>query len=115
AILRPVQHRWRMRMIWLRKNWNLALTLVCIGGALITRVGCHGPERVVGVPVHFTSHQLCSATFVAGLDPTEFFNEAIKPKLGPIQAVLRYEVDRSRQEVRTQLAGVVHSRAGYDA
>jgi hypothetical protein len=72
------------------------------------------PERVVSVPVHFTSHQLCSATFVAGLDPTEFYNEAIKPKLGAIRAFLRYEVDRQRQEVRADLAGLVHSRAVYD-
>ena len=101
-------------MIWLRKDWRLALTLACIGAATAALVGCDGPARVVGVPVHFTSHQLCSATFVAGLDPTEFYNEAIKPKLGPIRAFLRYEVDRQRQEVRTQLAGLVHSRAVYD-
>jgi CubicO group peptidase (beta-lactamase class C family) len=103
-----------MWMSWLRKNWNLALTLVCIGAAIIALVGCDGLERVVGVPVHFTSHQLCSATFVAGLDPTEFYNEAIKPKLGAIRAFLRYEVDRQRQEVRAHLAGLVHSRAVYD-
>jgi hypothetical protein len=33
------------------------------------------------------------ATFVGGLDPTQFYNEAIKPKLGPIGALLRYEID----------------------
>jgi CubicO group peptidase (beta-lactamase class C family) len=103
-----------MQMIWLRKNWNLAVTLVCIGSAIIALVGCDGPGRAVAVPVHFTSHQLCSATFVAGLDPTEFYNEAIKPKLGAIRAFLRYEVDRQRQEVRADLAGLVHSRAVYD-
>jgi CubicO group peptidase (beta-lactamase class C family) len=101
-------------MSWPRNNWNLALTLVCIGAAIIAPVGCDGPQRAVGVPVHFTSHQLCSATFVAGLDPTEFYNEAIKPKLGPARLFLRYEVDRQRQEVRADLAGLVHSRAVYD-
>jgi CubicO group peptidase (beta-lactamase class C family) len=101
-------------MIWLRKNWRLALTLACIGAATAALVGCNGPARAVSVPVHFMSHQLCSATFVAGLDPTEFYNEAIRPKLGPIGAFLRYEVDRQRQEVRTSLAGLVHSRAVYD-
>jgi CubicO group peptidase (beta-lactamase class C family) len=101
-------------MIWLRKNWKHAFTLVCICAVIVALVGCDGPERVVGVPVHFTSHQLCSATFVAGLDPTEFYNEAIKPKLGAIRAFLRYEVDRQRQEVRADLAGLVHSRAVFD-
>ena len=89
-------------MIWLRKNWRLALSLACLGAAIVALAGHDGATRVAGVPVHFASHQLCSATFVAGLDPTEFFDEAIKPKLGPIRAFLRYEVDRQRQEVRTR-------------
>jgi CubicO group peptidase (beta-lactamase class C family) len=84
-------------------------------GAVISALGvCGGPARVAGVPVHFTSHQLCSATFVAGLDPHEFCNEAIKPKLGPIGTLLRYEVDREQREVRTSLAGLLSSRAVHD-
>jgi len=96
----------------LRNKWRLALALACIGAATAALV--KSPARVAGVPVHFASHQLCSATFVADLDPTEFYNEAIKPKLGPIAAFLRYEIDRQRREVRTSLAGLVHSRAVYD-
>ena len=101
-------------MTFLRKNWRLGLTLTGIGAAAAALVSCEGPARVAGVPVHFTSHQLCSATFVGGLDPTQFYNEAIKPKLGPVGAVLTYEIDRERQEVRAHLAGLVHSRAVYD-
>ena len=101
-------------MISQRTNWRLALTTVGIGAATAALAGCGGPARVAGVPVHFASHQLCSATFVAGLDPTEYYNEAIKPKLGPVGALLRYEVDRERREVRTNLAGLVHSRAVHD-
>ena len=101
-------------MIWIRKNWKQAATLACLGTATAAFAGRDALARVVGVPVHFASHQLCSATFVAGLDPTEFYNEAIKPKLGAAGALLRYEVDRQRQEVLTSLAGLVHSRAVYD-
>ena len=101
-------------MIWLRNNWRLALATVGIGAAVAALVGCGGLARVAGVPVHFASHQLCSATFVAGLDPTAFYDEAIKPKLGAVGELLRYEVDRQRQEVRTDLAGLLHSRAVYD-
>jgi CubicO group peptidase (beta-lactamase class C family) len=90
------------------------MALTGIGAATGALGVCGGPARVAGVPVHFTSHQLCSATFVAGLDPDEFYNEAIKPKLGPIGSLLRYEVDRQQQEVRTSLAGLAHSRAVYD-
>ena len=101
-------------MVWLRKKWRLALSLAGIGAAAAALVSCEGPARVAGVPVHFASHQLCSATFVGGLDPTEFYNEAIKPKLGPIGALLGYEIDRERQEVRAHLAGLLHSRAVHD-
>ena len=90
------------------------MTLACLGPATAGIVGRDTLARAVGVPVHFASHQLCSAIFVAGLDSTQFFNEAIKPKLGPVGALLRYEVDRELQEVRTSLAGLAHSRAIYD-
>jgi hypothetical protein len=101
-------------MIWLQTNWKVVLTLTCIGAATAAFAECEGLARVAGVPVHFTSHQLCSATFVAGMDPTEYYNEAIKPKLGPIRHLLWYEIDRQREEVRTHLAGLVHSRAVHD-
>src|SRR5262245_35703112 len=101
-------------MIWVLKNRRFVLTLACIGAATGSLAECDGPARVGGVPVHFTSHLLCSATFVAGMDPTEFYNEAIKPKLGPIRVLLRYEVDQQRREVRTHLAGLLHSRAVDD-
>ncbi|WP_199805406.1 serine hydrolase domain-containing protein [Bradyrhizobium lablabi] len=90
------------------------MTFASIGAAAAALTGCEGPARVAGVPVHFTSHQLCSATFVAGLDADEYYNEAIKPKLGPIGALLRYDVDRQQREVRTSLAGLVQSRAVHD-
>src|SRR5262245_30002939 len=101
-------------MMLLHRNWTLVSALACIGAVTAALVECEGPARAASVPVHFTSHQLCSATFVAGMDPTEYYNEAIKPKLGPVGAFLRYEVDRQRQEVRAHLAGLVHSRAVYD-
>jgi CubicO group peptidase (beta-lactamase class C family) len=98
----------------MQKNWMFGSTLACIGAATAALTKCEGPARVAAVPVHFASHQLCSATFVAGIDPTEYYNEAIKPKLGPVSSFLRYEVDRRRLEVRTHLAGLIYSRAVYD-
>src|SRR5579872_114388 len=101
-------------MIGLRKNWKLAATLAGLGSAAAALFGRVALARVAGVPVHYASHQLCSASFVAALDPTEFYDEAIKPKLGPIGGLLRYEVDERRREVRTNLLGLVNSRAVYD-
>ena len=101
-------------MNWLRNNWRLALTFAGIGAAVAALGACDGPARVAGVPVHFASHQLCSATFLAGLDPVAYFNEGIKPKLDPLSAFFRYEIDQQAREVRTSLAGLAHSRAIHD-
>lgn len=90
------------------------MALAFMGSATAAYAGRYNLARVTGVPVHFASHQLCSAVFVAGLEPEQFYREAIAPKLAPIGNVIRYEVDRQRQEVRTSLAGLVSSRAIYD-
>jgi CubicO group peptidase (beta-lactamase class C family) len=100
-------------MVRLRK-WRLVMTLVCLGSPAVGVAASYALTRAAGVPVHFASHQLCSATFVAGLDPAQFYDEAIRPKLGPVGSLLRYEVDRERREVRTSLAGLMHSRAIHD-
>jgi hypothetical protein len=68
-------------------------------------------RRVAGVPAHFASHQLCSAVFIAGLDPAQYYPEAIEPKFGPLGRLIHYKIDRERREVRVSLAGVVNSRA----
>jgi CubicO group peptidase (beta-lactamase class C family) len=70
--------------------------------------------RAIGVPANFASHQLCSAVFVGGLDPGEYYNEAIKPKLGVAAGLIHYSVDLERREVRVKLAGLLHSRAVYE-
>jgi CubicO group peptidase (beta-lactamase class C family) len=101
-------------MNWLPNHVRLALERACLVWGALGLMGCGGAARMAGVPVHFASHQLCSATFVAGLDPEQFYREAIEPKLGPAAALLRYEIDRTRKEVRTSLSGLVHSRAVYD-
>src|ERR1700761_7639522 len=91
------------------QKWRPGMTLAFLGTAAAGPVGYDTLARALKVPVHFASHQLCSATFVGSLDPDRFLNEAIKPKLGPLGSLLRYDVDHTRQEVRTSLAGLAHS------
>jgi CubicO group peptidase (beta-lactamase class C family) len=94
-----------------RHHHTPLLQIICAGIAVAALSGCEGVSRVSGVPVHFTSHQLCSAVFVGGLDPTAFYEEAIAPKLGAVGRLIHYEVDRERREIRVSLAGLVRSRA----
>jgi CubicO group peptidase (beta-lactamase class C family) len=95
-----------------RRTSSRVIYVLCIGAtALLLLGGCDRISRVSGVPANFASHQLCSAVFVGGLDPTEYYREAIAPKLGAAGNLVHYDVDRERREVRVSLAGLVHSRA----
>lgn len=85
------------------------------GVALLFLSGCgrFDPGRMAGVATGFVSHQLCSATFVSGLDPQTFYREAIVPTTGPIDPLLSHRIDRERGEVTTTLAGMTEGRAAY--
>jgi len=95
----------------LRTTSFVALTVGCFGLAAVLLRGWFGLGRVVGVPAHFTSHQLCSAVFVGGLDPAEYYREAIEPKFGLLGRLIHYDIDRERRQVRVSFAGIVKSRA----
>lgn len=91
-------------MTFLRPTSPVALTDGRFGSAAAPlRAGC-GLCRAAGVPAHFASHQLCSAVFVAGLDPAEYYRQAIAPKFGPLGRLIRYDIDRERREVRVAFA-----------
>jgi CubicO group peptidase (beta-lactamase class C family) len=90
-----------------RTGGRVALAIIGVTAGAFLLGGCAS----VGVPANFASHELCSAVFVAGLEPTAFYREAVQPKLGVAGALVSYDVDRERREVRVSLAGIVHSRA----
>ncbi len=75
--------------------------------------GCDSLHRAALVATGYSSHQLCSATFVSKVDPESFFQEAIKPVGGPVAFLLNRRIDRERGEVSTTLAGLAESRAAY--
>lgn len=75
--------------------------------------GCDGLGRAARVATGYSSHQLCSATFISKVDPESFFQEAIKPIGGPVAFLLNRRIDREHGEVSTTLAGMAESRAIY--
>jgi CubicO group peptidase (beta-lactamase class C family) len=88
-------------------------TLAAAFAATIALSGCDRLNRAAGVPVYYVSHQLCSAVFVAGLDPGQFYREAIAPEIVPVSSLIHYDIDRANRAVTASLAGIVHSRAVY--
>jgi CubicO group peptidase (beta-lactamase class C family) len=89
----------------------LPLILLCAVPAALA--GCTGLDRAAGVAAGFVSHQLCSATFVSGLEPEAFYREAIAPTLQPVEFLARHKVDRDKREVTASFAGLGEHRAIY--
>ncbi|TWB69288.1 hypothetical protein FBZ87_109128 [Nitrospirillum amazonense] len=75
---------------------------------------CDGARRAVSVPAHFTSHQICSAVFVGGLDAATFFAQGVAPQMRPGGALTRYQVDYDTGTVTVRFAGLVKSKAVYE-
>ncbi len=63
----------------------------------------------------FTSHQVCSETFVSGLNPDQVYAERVKPTgaIRFIDSLIHYDVDREKHEVTTTVAGLYKTRAVY--
>lgn len=93
-------------------RWIAALA---VAGIAATALAVTRPDRALRVATGVAAHDLCSETFVGGLDPARTFAESLEPRPGFKQVgwAMRYEVDRQRQEVRATLGGLLGSRARY--
>jgi hypothetical protein len=100
----------KVREIKVALRWiAVVLVLVAATIAFVFR-----PDRLVRAAVGLTAHHVCSATFVAGLDPEPTFRELVRPMIGSFAArLVRYRVDSSRREVSASFAGMVHANAEY--
>jgi CubicO group peptidase (beta-lactamase class C family) len=88
-------------------------SLVSSATAALAGCGSLRPDRALAVAPSLVSHQLCSAIFVAGLEPDSYYREALAPNLGMFAPLLRFDVNRQDKEVTASLAGVFRSRAIY--
>ena len=89
--------------------------LVAAAALPLSACGSLDLRRAAATPTHLVSHQLCSATFVSGLEPERFYREAVAHDVGPVAGFLSHHVDREKQEVTATFKGpfTVQSRAVY--
>lgn len=105
--------------MWRRRGRapSRARSLFLIAGILLAVVGCQTlrPDRALRTATGMAAHDLCSETFVAGLDPEQTFDESIAPRPGirTLAWALRRDVDHAKRQVRTSFFGVIPSRAIY--
>ena len=89
------------------------LALAAIVAMPVAGCGSLRPDRALAVAPNLVSHQLCSATFVAGLDPDAYYKEALAPDLAMFAPLMRHDIDREHRQVTATLAGGFKSRAVY--
>jgi CubicO group peptidase (beta-lactamase class C family) len=78
--------------------------------------GCaQGPTLLLREASGATSQVICSGVFVSGLKPGEAYEAEQRPEpgMGAVDWALRYDVDRTRREVRTDIAGAFPSRSVF--
>jgi CubicO group peptidase (beta-lactamase class C family) len=72
------------------------------------------PDRAIRVATGFVAHNICSKTFVSGLDPETVFAESLDRRgIRRLHWALRYHLDRGRNIVDASLAGLFGSRAAF--
>jgi len=72
------------------------------------------PDRAIRVATGVVAHNVCSMTFVSGLDPQTVFAETTdRQGLRRLKWALRYDVDRTTKTIDASLAGMLGSRAAF--
>ncbi|THD71046.1 MAG: class C beta-lactamase-related serine hydrolase [Bradyrhizobium sp.] len=72
------------------------------------------PDRAIRVATGVVAHNVCSKTFVSGLDPQTVFTETTdREGLRRLRRGLRYSVDRAGKIVDASLLGWLGSRAAF--
>ena len=93
------------------RSWiaiGLLLT-VSVGACVIFR-----PDRALRVATGVVAHNVCSKTFVSGLDPQTVFSETVeRDGLRRLRRMLRFQIDRDARTVDASAAWMFRSHAVY--
>lgn len=102
--------RSRFRTIRRRRVRRLLVSSLLIVAAVVWR-----PDRALRTATGMAAHDLCSETFVAGIDPAKTWEASIVPRPGIAWLAwgLRYRVDRDRREAGASFLDLVPSRAVF--
>jgi CubicO group peptidase (beta-lactamase class C family) len=90
-----------------------------VAGALILAVpialcAVYRPDRAIRVATGSVAHNVCSKSFVSGLDPQTVFAETTdRAGVRRLRWGLRYHLDRTAQTVDASLAGLFNNRAAF--
>lgn len=89
------------------------LTAGAVVAATATAAVIFRPDLMVKVAAGMAAHNICSATFVAQLDPEATKRELVQPLIGAAGSLVTFRVDRARKRVETSFAWVGRARASF--
>ena len=95
---------------------KFGMTALCGVAAATLAIGVAlRPDQAIRTATGLTSHTLCSAVFVSGLDPEEVYVEVIRPTPGLRQLdwALHYTIDKAHRKVTTTWVGAFESEAVF--
>ncbi len=91
------------------RKWIVAALVVA---AVLLACVVFRPDRAVRVATGVVAHNVCSKSFVSGLDPATVFSETVeRDGLRRLRWVLSYQIDRSRKTVDAAVGGLFASHA----
>ena len=101
-------------MIAMRKLAFAGAGVIVIGAGAAATVH-YRPDRAMTVATEFVAHMLCSATFVSGFDPDQFYREALEPLRGirVLDHGIQYNVDKLRREVTVNFVNTLEGYAVF--
>lgn len=90
----------------------IAGTLVL--AAVVASAAIFRPDRAIRVATGLVAHNVCSRSFVSGLDSQTVFAETMdREGIRLLRPVLRYRLDRTAGTVDASVAGLLGSRAAF--
>jgi len=85
-----------------------------IGIASVALWAIYRPDRAIRVATGYVAHNVCSKTFVSGLDPQINFSEAIdRQGIRSLRWLLHYHLDRDAKTVDASTLGLFASHAVF--
>ena len=94
--------------------WRKLMAGALVVAALTVPAVIFRPDRAIRVATGVVAHNVCSKTFVSGLDPKTVFAETTdRAGLRRLKWALRYDVDGTAKTVDASLAGALGSRAAF--
>ena len=96
------------------RKWAVVIAVAIPIAALAGAIVHFRPDRAIRLATGFVAHNVCSKTFVSGLDPQAAFTEfSGRAGIRRLRYALRFQMDRTTRTVDASTFGLFGSRAAF--